>query len=474
MRNYILLCLLCTIALTAKGYDAEVNAQILEEISGLDIPILEITTVDGEEPTFKTVMHPEGNNGKSITDMTKVPGRLTITKKGLLLYDSGEYEEDLSGMKIRNRGNASAWDMYPRPFKIKLEKKADLLFRGNEKNYKDKNWLLIREIELRCMIGFKVNELLHLQWTPAYEYVNLVMNGKYIGLYMLCESVRRNQDCRLDVDETGYVFEYDQYWWNEDLFVESDLNDDPLNYTFKYPEPEDITEGQLTYFKNMIADFEQSIKDGTYPQYIDLESFAEWILAHDLLGSPDGTGSNLFLTKYDNTDNSKIMMANMWDLDNSFINYDDWDNAHYHFVFKSLLDPSHDSKDLLNAYIRKWDELSPTIFNDLNTFLEDFNKSDYATDLSKAFTIHQKAYGEKEKTVDYYIYVAQKWFRIREPWMITAMDQLRNETAGIHSLPQNNGERQIFTLEGRRIHQLKNGINIVRYSDGTCKKVFVE
>lgn len=471
---YVLLCIFSIIPLTAKGYNVEENARILKEISELDIPVLEIITVNGEEPTFKTVNHPGDNNGKSITDMTRVPGRLTITKKGQLLYDSGDYVEDQSGMKFRVRGNASPWDMYPRPYKIKLEKKADLLLRGDEKKYKDKNWVLLREIKLRCMIGFKVNELVNLQWTPAYEYVNFVMNGEYIGLYMLCESVRRNTDCRLDVDETGYVFEYDQYWWNEDLSVESNIADEPLNYTFKYPKPEEITNEQLSYFKNMIGKFEQSVKDGTYPQYMDLESFAEWILGHDILGSWDGTGSNFFLTKYDNTDSSKVMMGNMWDLDNSFYMTDDWDNAHYHFVFKSLLDPNNDSKDLLNAYINKWDELSPTIFEDINTFLEDFNESDYATDLTKAFAIHQEYYDEQVRSVEQYIIEAQYWFKGREPWMTKAMNQLRTEVSGIHSISSGSGEKQIFSLDGRRLQQLERGINIVRYSDGTSKKVFVK
>ncbi len=36
--------------------------------------------------------------------------------------------------------------------------------------------------------------MLGLQWTPCYQYVNVVLNGDYQGLYMLAESVDRNAD----------------------------------------------------------------------------------------------------------------------------------------------------------------------------------------------------------------------------------------------------------------------------------------
>ena len=252
---------------------AHVTAQSRQEILDLGMPLMEITTVNGEIPSFVGITHPQGANGKTITQVTKVLGRITITIGNEIVYDSGDYEEDLSGMKISVRGNASAWDYDPKAYKIKLEKKADLLRRGNEKKYKDKHWVLLRDLELRCTFGFMVNSLMGLQWTPASEHVNVFLNGRYLGLYLLTESVRRNPDCRLNVDKTGFVFEYDQYWWNSDLYVESSLDGEPLNYTFKYPKPEEITTEQLDYFKEMVDKMEQSINDGTYPEYIDMDSF---------------------------------------------------------------------------------------------------------------------------------------------------------------------------------------------------------
>lgn len=452
-----------------------VSAQSRQTFLDLGMPLVEITTVNGEEPTFRGITHPPGCNGKTITQVTKVPGRVKITIGNEVVYDSGDYEEDLSGMKIRIRGNASAWDYIAESYKIKLEKKADLLRRGDDEKYKDKNWLLLRDIEMRNAIGFMVNSLMGIQWTPAYEYVNVFFNDDYLGLYMLTESVRRNTDCRLNVDKTGFVFEYDQYWWNEDVYVESSLGYEPLNYTFKYPKPEEITTEQLDYFKEMVSKMEQSINDGTYPEYIDMDSFVRWILGRDILGCWDGTGSNYFLTKYDNTDNSKVTMANMWDLDGSFVESDDWDGAHDHFLFKPLLDPTHEhSKAFIDAYTQLWDKISPTIFDTIINRLEDYNNSKEAEAMSMAWYYDLTKYDKTVHDVNYFVKVAQKWFRNRKEWLTEAIGNLKSSTTGIRPVKLACQPEQIFTLDGRPRDKVQPGLNIIRRKNGSWRKVMLK
>lgn len=469
VKVFISFCLIANTILPAR-------AQSRQEILDLGMPLMEITTVNEEEPSFIGIFAPEGCIGKTITQVAKVPGRVKITIGNEVVYDSGDYEEDVSGMRINIRGNASAWDYYPKAYKIKLEKKADLLRRGDPEKYKDKNWLLLRDVEFRCTFGFIVNNLMGLQWTPAYEHVNVFFNDEYLGLYLLTESVRRNPDCRLNVDKTGFVFEYDQYWWNSDLYVESSLDDEPLNYTFKYPKPEEITTEQLDYFKEIVSKMEQSINDGTYPEYIDMDSFTRWILARDLIGCWDGTGANYFLTKYDNTDNSKIMMANMWDLDGSYVMTDDWDGAHYHFIFKPLLDPANKhSKAFIDAYLQLWDQLSPTIFDTINHQLDDFKNAKGAAALSQALLYDQTKYDKGTRDVADYVKIAQKWYTARKEWMTEAMDSLKRiAPTGIRHYKTASQAEQIFTLDGRRIDKLQRGFNIIRKQDGTWRKVIVK
>ena len=359
------------------------------ELLDVGLPVIEIITVNGELPTCDIVSgQPYGVNVRSITNATKVPGRLTISTKDAVLYDSGDYEENQSGMTFKIRGNGSGLSV-KKPYKIKLQKKADLLFR-EDKKYENKDWILINDKNFYSKLGFKVNELMGLQWTPQYMYVNVMINGNYQGLYMLLESVKRDQKSRLNVSKDGYIFEYDMYWWKEDLYVQIPTYLPwKMYYTFQYPDSEDMTQEQLTYFTEMITAVEASIQDGTYLDYIDLKSFVSWILAHDILGTSDGSGSNIFLTKYDNSDHSKVMMANLWDLNSILQKYDDWSAVHTMFYFRFLFN-NNPNDTFIRAYRKRWDEVSPTIFDDLYSFIDEFAQSEEAEALNISAGMDQK------------------------------------------------------------------------------------
>lgn len=469
--RYASLSFLCLLLLLGSF---SARSQSIESVKNLGLTVIEIETIDHELPTCDYVNHPAGNNGKSITNMTNVPGRLTMTRNHQVVYDSGDYEEDNSGMRIRIRGNASAWDHNPKPYKVKLEKKADLLFRGNDSIYKDKNWLLLKDLKLNNMIGLWMGELVGMKWTPAFEYVNVFVNGDYYGVYMLCESVRRNPKCRLNVDETGYIFEYDQYWWNEPLYVESSFKKNPLKYTFKYPQPEDITEEQLTYIETVITQMEQSIQNGTYTQYIDIDSFARWLLSHELLGNSDGTGSNLFLTKYDNTENTKVMMPNLWDLAGIFVGPEKFATVHNNHFFSYLMNPNTQHKEFINTYFQLWDALSPTVFQDIKSRIAGFMSSNEAKAITKSTELENQKFNKDTRDVDYYMECAIHWFELREPWLTHAIDSIRSEATGIHTIPIEQQEERVYDLNGRPRKYPQQGINIICGKDGTRKKVIIK
>jgi hypothetical protein len=95
-----------------------------------------------------------------IRNATKVPGRIVIeTLDNGIIFDSGEYVDKESGMTVKVRGNTSARYNPKKPYKIKLQKKGDMLCSGNSL-LKDKNWLLQRTDNMNTVIGLKANELL--------------------------------------------------------------------------------------------------------------------------------------------------------------------------------------------------------------------------------------------------------------------------------------------------------------------------
>lgn len=379
------------------------------------LPLIVINTINNEEPTCEYVSAPDGCIGQGIINATKVPGSLSIMKDADIVYYSKAYKKGESGMTLKIRGNTSAYTE-KKPYKIKLEKKADLLNRSNPKTYEDKEWVLLKYDKLRALVGFKLNELMQMQWTPSFQFANVIINGDFRGLYMLAESVKRNTDCRLNVDKTGYIIEYDAYWWNEEVFFESEWAY-LFNYTFKYPDDKDITEEQLDYIKSYIENLEISINnEGAYENYIDVESWAKWILAHDILGTYDG-GSNPYMTKYDNTTSSKLMMANLWDFDSNYMREDTWSSAHIStdIYFNKLI--NNGNSLFRDTYKRIWEENHLNLFKEMNDYLSAFGKSENATHLEKAIIYDNMRWNDKQETVSKEIQYAKSWFMSRQSFL---------------------------------------------------------
>ena len=377
-----------------------------------NLPLVKIETVNNEEPKCDYVSPPNNCWGAGIKNATKVPGKLLILKNDDILYYSGEYDKGNSGMTLKIRGNTSAYHD-KKPYKIKLQKKADLLSRKDDNNYKDKEWVLLKYDGLKALVGFKLNELIGMQWTPSFQYVNVMINGDYRGLYMLCESVKRNPNCRINVDETGYIIEYDAYWWNENVYFVSDYSDS-MNYTFKYPDEENISQEQIDYIKQYVKTLETTIlKEGQYENYMDVDSWAKWLLLQDILGNSDSAGANIYFTKFDNTETSKLMMGNLWDFDSSFKVSTYWSVQHTAdlLYFPKLLA----NKNMLfkNTYKSYWTKISPNLVQDMNTFLDEFARSETAAAVNTSITSDNQRWGYESSHISEEISTFKAWFVVR-------------------------------------------------------------
>jgi len=376
------------------------HAQTLEELLGYGLPVVVVNTLNGEEPTAERIDHPSGCVGVGITNATKVPGHVRIYYPGDTenpVFDSGEYVEGESGMTFKLRGNTSALDA-KKPFKIKLQKKADLLMRG-DKRFNDKDWALLRPrggktfpCPVVTMAGNKVAEILKVtDWVPASMYVNLIVNDNFRGFYLLTETIKRNEKCRIDIDkETGFISELDPYWWNEDLYVESKFllkNASAYKFTFKYPDSDDITEEQLGAFKEFLDLFDSSMGLGRYPQLIDVESCARWLLAHQLLGTLDSAGSNIFFIRRDNQ--SKLEMGPLWDFDSVFRVSGTWTSIMSVHYFRYMLRTSP-NKLLAREMIRIWNSEKEQIMAEVTNFCDSLSGSELAQAFDRSITANYK------------------------------------------------------------------------------------
>lgn len=417
---------LCSLLMSCNQMDVSERAVLTPPIEGPDsllvkqfldsgLPLVWIKTVEDEEPMYEDANAPEGCLGGSIRNATKVPGRIVVQDGEGVIYDSSMYVAKRSGMTINVRGNWSA-RRPKKPFKIKLQTKADLLGRADGHFY-DKDWLLMPFFSLNSMIGLKVNELMGLQWTPQYRFVNLIFNGESRGLYMLMESVDRNADCRLDVDkQTGYIIELDPYWWKEDRYAQASF-EESLNYTFKYPDEKDLTSAQFDYIQTVLSEAEESTRNGSYQEKIDIESFARWMLAHDILGNTDGAGSNIFLTKHDNTKASLLKMGCLWDFD-VIMKSEGWDEIHGRYFFKGLF--ASENKAFVRRYISLWKENKDHVFLELKRYLDNYLASELCQAVDASIELNNERWASLMYPLPHsatFVQDATSYFTKRKVWL---------------------------------------------------------
>lgn len=452
------LLILCSVVVHAQAPQSLEPAAIIN----LGLETIQITTRDGEWPTCDYAAAPEGSMGETCINQNKVPCRVVITLYGDTLYDSGEYLEDISGATIKINGNTSTLHDN-KPYKIKLQKKADLLHRNNQR-YADKNWRLLKDARtLKTMIGLKVNHLLGLPWTPAYRPCNVIINDDYQGCYLLIESVERNSNCRLDVSKsTGYIVERDPYWWKETTYFSSHYfaQNKAYRWTWKYPDDEDVTAEQQRYIENYLNKTENSISEGTYQDYIDTESFARWILAHDILATWDSGGSNLYIMKYDHSDTTRVQMANLWDFDTIFKmgegNFSRYHDSSYDFYFHHLFNSNNTL--FTDTYKRLWQTVKPSLLDSLTTFIENYVASTEAEALQQSRLCYTQRWNYELDTVEDDAEYAINWFCKHLPLLDEKINNIHTSIKALPSAGQNTDV--IYNIKGQPIDKPTPGIYI--------------
>ena len=452
----------------------------------IKLPLIEIWTVDGKEPQGYHVYAPADYCGVALRGNEYVEGRMRITLNNETTYDSEEYVPDKSGMRIKWRGNSSSIGE-KKPYKIKLSKKADLLFRDDNK-YKDKDWILLKVYDgyfIRLLAGNQLGRIIGLEWEPEWEYVNVVINGDYKGDYILIESVEREKG-RLYVDKSGYIIEDDAYWWNEETFFRGNMLMHKVGYTFKYPETEEVTDSIITNIKNDILAFEETlINNGDIGHWIDINSFAAWLLAQDILGQGDSFGSNRIIYKEGNNlqqpGSCKLKMGPLWDYDGVFKNDKKWSDIHqtggYSFYFQELLG----NKDFYYTYTSLWHEIKKGLHK---TLLEYFTTigEEKGSDINKSRTINQMRWPQDNSTpLSQDISDADNWFKERIAWINLQVPSDETNIDNITTTSSNSFN--VYTMEGQLvkdkacmeyIQNLPKGMYLIQKGDNLYQKIYIQ
>lgn len=340
---------------------------------------------------------------------------------------------DLGGTSVKGRGN-STWSFPKKPYAIKLDKKAEVL--GMPKH---KRWVLlanwIDRTLMRNHIAFTIAKNTEsLGWTPRGEFVELILNGKHLGNYYLCEQIKIDKNRvniaeieSTDIDEDaitgGYLLEMDINYDEVNKF-HTDIRNLPVN--IKEPDEDVLVDKQFNYIQNYINQVERAIYadnfsiDGhSYTEYIDVNSFIDWWLVHELTrnGEP-GWPKSSYMYK---DKNSKLVAGPVWDFDyQTFVPYEEFYMTHG--IWYSRL---FENSDFVELVKQKWNS-SKFVFESIvseidNTALK-IEKSEKVN--SKMWPLIDNINGDEGMTFEEAVTRMKKTYQDRISWMNKSINDL--------------------------------------------------
>lgn len=228
--------------------------------------------------------------------------------------------DSLFRTSLRSRGNTT-WYHEKKPYTITLDKPQSLL--GMTQSTK---WVLLANTydpsNLRNKIIYDVAGSTFSNWSPRTEYVDLYINGRYQGLYLLSEKIEVS-DTRLSFPgEKRYLFT-----------MISDVQAGEKDILFCFPKtkrnakleyPQYITPEVENEINHTLGQFESVILDGMknpdkdISHMVDLDSWAQRYLIDEISVNLDcGYVSSYFY--YTFTHDSCVVYAGpIWDYDRTF------------------------------------------------------------------------------------------------------------------------------------------------------------
>ena len=268
----------------------------LTSIFASNLPVIYITTADGSAITSRDYW--KENTAMQI-----------VMPDGHISYQS-------EIVSIKARGH-STFNKPKKPYVFKLENKVPLLGMAS-----GKEWILLANFMdhslLRNSLAFAISKQTSLTWTPDSRLVDVVVNGKLQGCYLLCESIHVKEHWISNGDKNSFLIEIDSYPSDKPR-LETSHRHLPVNVIYpKAPTDERIKD--IGSYLNRVEDIlygKSSDRNALYRDLIDMDTFIDWWIVHELTQNAEPNGPR---SCYMHKGEDGILKAGpVWDFDLAFI-----------------------------------------------------------------------------------------------------------------------------------------------------------
>ena len=251
-------------------------------------------------------------------DFAGIRDRETEIPSHLQIYGERAPESDVYELTVRGRGNSS-FKMSKYGMKLEFADKVSLF--GMPKS---RDWALIAnygdKTHLRNYMMTRLSEWLGAKYTPRMQFVEVFLNRKYMGLYLLSETVKQAKNrVNIDANDTTFLIEKEDVKKFDPPYV---LTDNDYYYHIKSPKnPSDETKELLL---NHLNDFEKIMmepfrhKDYEVMDWIDIDDYVLFYWVQEYSKNEDGNyARSVFMTW---KKGEPIHFGPLWDFDLAFGN----------------------------------------------------------------------------------------------------------------------------------------------------------
>ena len=250
-------------------------------------------------------------------------------------------------VEFKGRGN-STWVYFDKKaYQIKFSEKISVLGMG-----KSRTWILLAnaadETLMRNMLSLNLASEVGMDYVTEFRYVDLWIDGEYLGNYMLGEKVEMGSN-RVELEDpyatlfeqdSSFYYDEDYWFYNETMgkyFTVKDTNvddSDPAQVQI----PIDAFQSSLDKLMRYLYSTPSSdVRIAELEKIIDVDSFAKYCLVNEYCGNAEATASS-FYAHMDGVDDV-VHLGPVWDFDCSMGNYKN-EYTHYmsaHVLFNCLL-----------------------------------------------------------------------------------------------------------------------------------------
>ncbi len=311
-------------------------------LSMADGEVVSVVVMQSELPSVQITLH-----DASLDDVHANKEVLTRVDRVRISDLSGSFDKLISySAEIRGRGNTT-WTLYDKKaYQLNFDSKLSILGMNRAKR-----WVLLAnsgdDSMIRTQLVYRMAKNLDMEFVSSLEFVDLWVNGEYLGTYLMGEKVEIDSERLNLTDASGTLFEHDgayyideEHWFYNEMirryFTVKEVVVEDEYHINKAVSRFTAAVDELMLYLYSTPSSEVTLE--RLSQMIDVDSFAKYFLVNEYVLNCESYATSFYW--YQDGADDVLHMGPVWDFDTCMGNDMTAYDANYgqlHTMFAYLL-----------------------------------------------------------------------------------------------------------------------------------------